>query len=1152
MVWIIHGNLNSGQDDAPDSTPPLSSHYIHPNRSYRSGRMGGWQDPKSNTKTKPRPHDFKIKSLTVSKEGAWELTAGGQDWQPLDDPTSPTNLDPYPLTLKLNHSNVVLHRGESDDEQSVGQPLPQGEHRMQHGDRFVWGKFRSEVRFEWKPYIFSHPTMKGKDKDKAREDLLQQAKEIGVKFSFTPPLPHHTHLLTARATPSSSLLLASMSLLPILSPTYFTALHTLCTPPPYPSPSPIGDPPAQTQEGDDSRALDKKLGAWEKQLLALNPEVGYDWRRWWGHSAVEEDWERRPDEEDEKWRPKQPSEGQFGEYREVEKWAREEGRKKLFEGVVVVSYRGLKDSDDLDARLLTLGSGHFLASHLLTTPEVNLTALLLEIDDFKKSEKIQDKQVRVVLLAPPGVEEEVQQGEGEDVKVLRQLAKSLTNSKLHPASAPSLVQSIYHVDSSPLFALAPPPPSGDLEDDSPNPARHTRSHDHDHDHQQAPTPSNNSMPFPSGGVPGTWGDESLGASAKGKGKEREGEGVSVSGEKRKERDEMAGEQVQTQGKKTSPPRKKLARHSRAASRAAQGSLFDDDDDDDQPPRAASSLTSGGGRSLRTQETGAGRSLDGVMEVDEEGGGAEIPVAVPSRAPPPARTGGGGLKRRAASQPSSTLFDSDDSDGATDRRATKKTREERMREKEEEDERIAKEEVRKAKERREKGLPVVVEEEEGEGVKKGKKEVKVKEPVKVQPTRKRQASEAVSGSEASEEEGAHKAKSKGKGKEVAVPAARKRLRSASVQPQEDSDEDRPAASAATTKKKATTPAPSASTSTAKPGTKKAEAAAKKLAKAQQAELEANLLIVKPKRSTKAATAAVDQAFADEFNALKIVRPKLVAMKKVEKHRMGWDELDPDEEMNRLIREEEEWREDPGKWEGKATQMFVVRDLELERKERGRENRSLDLPEQWRGRPNFKRFKPKNLQDPRHPQPQHPRREPVELVIPKLAPVDFGIGEGYRDKRKLAYRPADDDEDDSELSAGNSPKLNFKKLGAAKKKSAAAAAPAKPKAKGKGKAKTVASDSEDDDASSARGGGGEDDDVEMLDLDSAEEEEAQPKAKAKGKAPAKPKAPAKKPASKKAAAPKKKAAIETMLVLDSDEDEDDDDGLTFKGFGAKRKR
>lgn len=484
-------------------------------------------------------------------------------------------------------------------------------------------------------------------------------------------------------------------------------------------------------------------------------------------------------------------------------------------------------------------------------------------------------------------------------------------------------------------------------------------------------------------------------------------------------------------------------------------------------------------------------------------------------------------------------------------------------------------MRKAKERREKGLPVVE-----EVVVPRKKVEKKAAPV---VTRKRQASEAVSGSE--EEEEAPKGKGKGKAKEVAVPAARKRLRSASVQPHEDSDEEeRPAVT--TTKKKSTTPAPSTSTAAAaKPGTKKAEQAAKKQAKEKQAELEANLLIVKPKRSTKAATAAVDQAFADDFNALKIVRPKLVAMKQVEKHRMGWDELDPDEEMNRLIREEEEWRDDPEKWEGKATQMFVVRDLQLERKERGRENSALELPEQWRGRPNFKKFKVslllrrslKSVADlsllllhsPRtskilvtlnlstlvanRSNSSSPNSLPstlasakVSLLSPALPPtlslISLAIAPrtGYTDKRKIAFRPQDDDEDDSELSAGDSPKLNFKKLGAAAKKKAA---PAKATAaKGKGKAKKLVSESEDDD-------------VEMLDLDSVEEEEeeeAQPKSRAKAKAPAKAKAAPKKAAPKKAAAasaPKKKA-VETMLVLDSDDD--DDDGLTFKGFGAKKKR
>jgi hypothetical protein len=231
MVWIIHGNLNSSLDgkelyllsplhstpysvvlhlppltlhltsDATDSQPAASCHYLHPGRAYRSGRLGGWSDrPDGKQPTRPKPHDFKIKSLSVSKDGSWELHAAGQHWQPvsyiitapscyspllprqpstastvtpaspcperslislssllysplyttsqqLDDPTSPTNLDPYPLTLKLNHSNAVLHRNdENEGPECPGQPMPSGEYQIQHGDRFVYGKFKSEVR----------------------------------------------------------------------------------------------------------------------------------------------------------------------------------------------------------------------------------------------------------------------------------------------------------------------------------------------------------------------------------------------------------------------------------------------------------------------------------------------------------------------------------------------------------------------------------------------------------------------------------------------------------------------------------------------------------------------------------------------------------------------------------------------------------------------------------------------------------------------------------------------------------------------------------------------------------------------------------------------------------------------------------------------
>ena len=385
-------------------------------------------------------------------------------------------------------------------------------------------------------------------------------------------------------------------------------------------------------------------------------------------------------------------------------------------------------------------------------------------------------------------------------------------------------------------------------------------------------------------------------------------------------------------------------------------------------------------------------------------------AIPVRAaPPPNANRPTTLKRRARSQPSASLFDSDDSSDPDsqhrsnkrpDARASKKSREERMKEIQEEDERLAREEEKKARKRKEEGLPVIEEE----------ASVKKEKAAKGSAGKKRAASEAVSGSD---EEASVKKSSTSKAKAVPVPAAapaRKRLRSASVQP-EDEDGVKEVPVATTSKKKAVS-VPTA-TSTAKGGKKGETVAQKKAAKEAQAAAEANLLLIKPKRTTNK-NAASDAAFTEDFNALKLVRPRLEAMKKPEKHRMRWDEQDPDEEMNRLIREEQEERDDPDKWAGKATQMFVMHATQLARRERREPRRDLELEEKWRGRANFKRFKvsrresedshprltmlsllrrqPKNLHDPHHPQPQHREHREPELVVPKPVAVDYGIGEG----------------------------------------------------------------------------------------------------------------------------------------------------------------
>ena len=104
------------------------------------------------------------------------------------------------------------------------------------------------------------------------------------------------------------------------------------------------------------------------------------------------------------------------------------------------------------------------------------------------------------------------------------------------------------------------------------------------------------------------------------------------------------------------------------------------------------------------------------------------------------------------------------------------------------------------------------------------------------------------------------------------------------------------------------------------------------------------------------AALDQAFNDDFNALKIVRPTLQPMKAQKGRRLGWNEKDKDEELERLIRQDMEREENPEEWGGQAKEqgMFVVELISMVRKNRPAPQES-ELDGRYAGMPNFKKFR-----------------------------------------------------------------------------------------------------------------------------------------------------------------------------------------------------
>lgn len=209
----------------------------------------------------------------------------------------------------------------------------------------------------------------------------------------------------------------------------------------------------------------------------------------------------------------------------------------------------------------------------------------------------------------------------------------------------------------------------------------------------------------------------------------------------------------------------------------------------------------------------------------------------------------------------------------------------------------------------------------------------------------------------EGEGDRQKKKKTKTKETAT-ESEKRSRETTASAGEDGDDA--GALSPPPKKKVKKAAVVVSKEVAPPKNKKEATALKKLEKEQAEKERGKLLQIKV---TKRRGAEADQAFNEDFNALKIVRPVLKGMPEREKTKIGWNEDDSDVERDRMIQEaaeeEEEGGEgdemDPTKWRTVTQAMFNVRELEYEVKERAPKRTDIELPEKWAGRANYKRFR-----------------------------------------------------------------------------------------------------------------------------------------------------------------------------------------------------
>lgn len=161
----------------------------------------------------------------------------------------------------------------------------------------------------------------------------------GIKVAYGETLDHHTHYIVKKTTPNKLLLTAAARPVHVVSPTWFDALRIASKPPDPPS-GPVPEPPAPRQPGEEAALYDKRVLKYERELLALDPDVGSDVPRWWGHSLLEKNWEAAwPAEADPRYYPTP-----WQDDEEPGIWKKNVARRTVFQNRLFASFSGSIDA----------------------------------------------------------------------------------------------------------------------------------------------------------------------------------------------------------------------------------------------------------------------------------------------------------------------------------------------------------------------------------------------------------------------------------------------------------------------------------------------------------------------------------------------------------------------------------------------------------------------------------------------------------------------------------------------------------------------------------------------------------------------------------------------------------------------------------------